>query len=71
MRIINNKTLKRLFIKGPKHKVNHNISCEGAKGSVAEVLNDCIDTWCNKHDADKSILTKKKYKVVSKVNEKI
>ena len=34
-----------------------NISWEVAKGSIMEVLNDCIDTWCNKDVIDQSTLT--------------
>ena len=36
-----------------------------------EGLNDCIDTWCDKHCIDKSAVTEWKYKVISKADEKI
>ena len=36
-----------------------------------EGLSDYVDTWCNKHDIDNSILTNWKYEVIRKVDEKI
>ena len=36
-----------------------------------EGLNDCVDTWCNKHEIDNSILTDWKYEVIRKFDEKI
>ena len=49
----------KLFSKSPKYRENNNISCEEAKSSIMEVLNDGIDTWCNKHGIDKYILKMK------------
>ena len=35
-----------------------------------EVLNDCIDKWCNRDEVDKSVLTKWTSKFISNIDEK-
>lgn len=42
-----------------------------AKVDIIEGLNYSINAWCKKHGADKPILIKFKYKVISKIGEKI
>ena len=39
--------------------------------TIIEWLSDCIDTWCSKHDQDKSVLMEWKGTVTVKIDEKI
>ena len=74
LKIIENNKLRKMFTKGRKHTQKNNISWERSNPSIKEGLNNSIiDTWCNsnKHGSDKSILTEWRYKVISKVDEKI
>ena len=73
LRIIGNNKLRKIFIESCKHREKNNISWERSDPSIQEALNDSvIDIWSNKskHGSDKSILTKWKYKVISKIDER-
>ena len=71
LRFTKNIKLKKVFTKGPKYRENNNISLERAKACIMKGLNNCINTWHNKHGVNKSVLTEWKHKVNIKINEKI
>ena len=68
MQIKGNIKLRKLFTKSLRYGENISISWEGAKASIIKCLNDCIDTWSNRYDIVKSIVSQRKYNVINKVD---
>ena len=54
LRIIKNKALRKIFIKGLKNRETRPINLEKAKRCFLEGLHNCISSWCYKNGVDKS-----------------
>ena len=63
LQIVQYNKFAKLLTRGPKY------SGKKAKSTITEGLNDCINTWCCKHEIDKSGLMEWKSKI-NKVNKK-
>ena len=44
---------------------------EKGKSTIIERLSHCINTWCSKHDIEKSVLIGLKGEVIYKIDEEI
>lgn len=71
LRIISNNVLRKIFTKGPKYRQNKPVNLEKAKCCILNGLEDCVDTFCNKHDIHKSVFNEWINKIKAKLNSRI
>ena len=71
LRIIRNNGLRKLFIKGPKHREVRSINLEKAKRCILEGLDNYISSWCYKDGVDKSFFLEWTNNVKVKIVERM
>ena len=71
LRLVTNNALRKIFNKGPKYRDSKTINLNKARTCILNGLEDCVNTFCNKHGINKSCFTEWVSNIKEKINSRI